>query len=205
MVNHANYPLTHVVLQDLLPPGFQHLQGAKLEADVGTIAPGETKIFPLEVVATRAGSMTNEVTACADGGRKAQSRTTVEVTDSTLIVKIDALDRAAASQDTDVRLEVVNRGPTPAANVRLTQMVPDGFDVLGTSEGGTFDAPTRSVAWSLGSLQPGEPRSVTLKARSRLVGVWKWTALLNADGMSDTRTEHTTTVENEPRPTGSAP
>ena len=154
--NRGTTPLMHVILRDLLPPGLQHPAGSKIEADIGNLAPGETKSLSLEVVAAQTGRLVNEINAVADGGRLAQSRTAIQVADAVLGVKIEMLERTTVAQDINVQLDASNPGSTPAVNVRLRQMVPDGFDILAASNGGVIDPQTRSVAWVFNSLPAGQ-------------------------------------------------
>jgi uncharacterized repeat protein (TIGR01451 family) len=195
VANHGTTALTHVVVRDELPPGLEHPQGSKIQADIGTLAPGQTRTLRLDVIASRAGRVVNEVTAQANGTKEVQSRTAVQVAEATLALKIDGPARTPFGQDVDLRLEVANPGPGTATNVRLTQMVPDGFDLLGASTGGAADSATRSVAWFLGTLTAGQRQVVALKVRSKMAGDWKWPAMLTADRMAETEAVHAMTVE----------
>jgi uncharacterized repeat protein (TIGR01451 family) len=88
VTNRGTAPLMHVELRDELPVGLSHPVGRKLVADVGTLAPGETKTLRLDVLATGAGQVVNEVTALADGGRQAQSRMAVQLTETAVAGRV---------------------------------------------------------------------------------------------------------------------
>ena len=191
VANNGTAPLTRVVLQDQLPAGLEHPQGQAIVADVGTVAPGELKTLRLDVIATQTGRFVNEVTALADDGKQARSRTTVQVTETTLGVLIDAPYRMVAANDADVRIEVSNPGLTTANNVRLLQQVPEGFEVLSASTSGVYDPALRTVTWSLGTLPGGQRQIVALKVRPSVAGVGKWDARLNAERMAEARATHT--------------
>jgi uncharacterized repeat protein (TIGR01451 family) len=173
IANRGSSPLTNVIVRDLLPPGLEHPQGSAIEAPLGALAPGEEKSLPLEVVASQAGPLVNDVLVIADGGVQAQSRRTIQVNEAALGIKIEVPNPIALGRDTDVRLELSNPSPKPLANVRFLQMVPDGFDVVSISGGGTFDALTHSISWSVGTLPAGQRLEFALRLRPKLAGDWR--------------------------------
>jgi uncharacterized repeat protein (TIGR01451 family) len=62
--NPGTGPAPNVVIHDKLPPGLQHPQGSEIEAELGTLGPGETKTLTLTTTAARAaGRSTVRVTA----------------------------------------------------------------------------------------------------------------------------------------------
>ena len=195
VANHSSAPLGHVVLHDQLPAGLEHPQGRIIEADVGTLGAGETKSLHLEVVADQTGRFVNEVSAVAEGGLHVHASTAVQVTEATLDVKIAAPDRLEATQDANIRVDAINPGPAGAVKVRLTQRVPEGFDLLTVSPGGTFDPSMRCVTWLFDTLPAGQRQIVTLTVRPKLAGTGKWEAVLTADRMAEARASHTINVE----------
>jgi uncharacterized repeat protein (TIGR01451 family) len=56
-------------------------------------------------------------------------------------------------------------GREPAPNVMLYDMVPTQVDFVSASNGGAYDAVTRRVTWSLGTLAPGTNGTVTMTVR----------------------------------------
>lgn len=58
---------------------------------------------------------------------------------------------------------VNGRGTAP--NVVITDQLPMQVDFLSASNGGTYDAATRTVTWHLGNLEPGASGTVTLTVR----------------------------------------
>ena len=78
-----NGPITvrHVVIRDNLPPGLRHPQGDAIEADVGDLAPGQSRTARLDATAVREGSFVNEVVATADGGLRTAAHLGVQIRD----------------------------------------------------------------------------------------------------------------------------
>src|SRR5262249_36601493 len=61
--NRSATPLQRVTVRDYLPPGLQHPQGDQIEADLGTLEPGETRTVRLETQAVQSGRQVNEIVA----------------------------------------------------------------------------------------------------------------------------------------------
>jgi large repetitive protein len=68
------------------------------------------------------------------------------------------------------RLEVVNRGPGPAAAVLLRGAASPSAELVGVRGGGARCGPVLPVTCSLGALAPGERRTVALGLRPRQPG-----------------------------------
>src|SRR5262249_16801222 len=57
----------NLVLRDKLPAGLQHPQGSLIEAELGTLNPGESKNVTLRTIAAAGGQQANEVIATGEG------------------------------------------------------------------------------------------------------------------------------------------
>jgi uncharacterized repeat protein (TIGR01451 family) len=79
LANAGPTPATNVVLHDALPEGLQHPQGPKIQADLGTVGPGETKTLHLTTSALQSGRFVNEIHATGDGNLRATDLATVIV------------------------------------------------------------------------------------------------------------------------------
>jgi uncharacterized repeat protein (TIGR01451 family) len=197
VANNGAAPVQNVLVRDQLPDGLHLSQGTFVEADVGTLQPGEAKTLPLEVTAVRAGRWVNEVTALADGGQKAQARVNVTVAEAALAVRLLG-PRQAAPGDIELTLEVANPGPTPATGVRLTQSVPDGLDAVAASTGGALDPVNSVVVWSLGTLGPGQKHLIGLRVRARAPGDWALAAQAVGDRLGEAKADLNLRVEATP-------
>src|SRR5262249_43912170 len=55
-----------VMIRDRLPAGLQHPQGNQIEAELGSLAAGETRTVTLRTTAAKVGQQVNEIIAYAD-------------------------------------------------------------------------------------------------------------------------------------------
>jgi uncharacterized repeat protein (TIGR01451 family) len=83
LVNNATAPLRGATLRARLAEGLRHAAGSQLEAVIPTLAPGEVKEVPLEVVAAKAGRHSLAVGVSASGTDLASGEATVEVSNAT--------------------------------------------------------------------------------------------------------------------------
>jgi uncharacterized repeat protein (TIGR01451 family) len=63
-------------------------------------------------------------------------------------------------------ISVVNDGTADSNNVRVMHKIPDGFEFVSATDGGKFDAQSKTVSWFVGRIEPGQSSamSVTLEA-----------------------------------------
>jgi hypothetical protein len=184
-------------VRDQLPDGLQCPWGSFVEAEVGALQAGESKTVPLEITVVKSGSWVNEASAEADGDLKAQARTTITVVEPTLGLRLLG-PRQAGPGDIDLTLEVSNPATMPATDVRLSQSVPGGLDVVGATGNGFFDQDNRTVAWTLGTLEAGQKQTITLRLRAKSRGDWTLLAQVVGDHLGEAKANLEMRVEVTP-------
>jgi hypothetical protein len=198
VANHLQRALQHATIRARLSAGLQHPQGELIEADLGTLAAGETRTLELEAVATQPGTQINDVTAQAIDGqenRVARSRLSVQVNEPSLVLKMEAPRQSDVNSDLDLRIHVHNLGRSPARAVRLVFNYPKGMDILGSSNEARIDPATGSVTWELETLEMGQTQVITLKTRPRQPGEWALRAMAMSQGLAEASTMQTVHIE----------
>jgi uncharacterized repeat protein (TIGR01451 family) len=196
--NTGTGPLTGVVIHDTLPAELQHPGGTEIKADVGDLAPGETKPIKLEPTAIKAGRVVNEVVVTSADGQRATAQAVVNLVQAALLLRKTGPQQALLGYELDHRLEVVNLGQAPAVNVLLTDMLPAGLDFIAASDGGSYDAAKRQCEWSLGTLGPGQTRAVTISIRARAPGNQVNQAVVRADHVPEATAGQSVQVNGAP-------
>jgi uncharacterized repeat protein (TIGR01451 family) len=161
---------TNLVLHAHLPPGLWHEKGSRIDADLGALAPGESRAVPLPTTAIRAGRQTNEISVTGDDAVHASVQTTVLVTEPVLIVRSTGPRCRYLNRETQFQLEVANTGTGRAANVLVCDILPEGLEFAAASDGGTYDPASRTVAWQINVLTPGQKQELWVKATARRLG-----------------------------------
>ncbi|MBY0522368.1 MAG: DUF11 domain-containing protein [Gemmataceae bacterium] len=191
-------PVSNVVIRDRLPMGLQHPSGDVIEADLGTLAAGQTKSVTLQTTAAQPGRYVNEVTVTGDGGLETSAQTVVVVTQPVLSFRKTGPAQRFLGREAEFDLEVYNSGTGPATNVRVVDPLPEGLEFAAASDNGVYDPATRRVTWNLGALAAGQRRGLTLKVIAQKVGDWTNKASVQGDRVPEVPAEATIHLEGVP-------
>lgn len=158
---------TNAVITEIAPSGNIGTDGRS--GNCTTDAAGQCVVT---VNSTQAGRSVLTATFTKDVG----SNSTAHAEDSATKIWLDAevskascpRDRATPGQQIDYDLQATNLGPEPGTeltNARLVDDLPDEVEFLSASAGGSYDASNHSVTWNLGTLAPGESRTLSVIGR----------------------------------------
>jgi len=189
---------TNVVLHDKLPPGLKHVQGDDIEADLGTLEPGQSKDVTLETTATRAGRVVNEAVATADGDIRASAQAAVIVTEPLLALNKTGPQRRYMNRDAEFALDLSNPGTASASNVRVVDTLPPGLEFAAASDAGVYEPTTRTITWNIGTLAAGQKRTLTTKLSARAIGDLVNRAVATAERGLEAKAETALHVEGIP-------
>lgn len=159
-----------VVVRDLLPESIQHPAGRDVEYLVGDLQPGESHDVTLEVVPMNVGRVTNAVTVLAQGMRPIELKKEISILGSGLAVTQQVPTRAIVGRPARFDNVVQNQGTASLRGVRVSEIVPAGFEFAEATEGGAYDPSTRTVNWEINELLPGSSRTVSARLTPRQVG-----------------------------------
>ncbi len=151
----------NVRITDKLPEGLVTKDG-KTEIDifVGNMAVGTSKTFTVDLKALRRGEFSNTACVTADRNCYSQSTATVKVVAPELQLSAYAPMDGYICTTVPYEITVMNVGDSPARDVMLTDTISSGFKVERVSDGGKISK--GRVAWNLGTLNPGESKTVCL-------------------------------------------
>jgi uncharacterized repeat protein (TIGR01451 family) len=181
VANSGTGTATHVLVRDQLPPGLRHPGGAHVEADVGTLAAGETKTLTLRAQVVQMGRQVNEAVASGDDCASVTSQSAISITQAAIALRETSPRQGVVNQEMEYRLDVASTGSAPATNVRLTDVLPQGMEFVSASDAAQYDTESRTLSWSLGTLASGQIRGVTFRVQTRLGGDYMHQATATAD------------------------
>jgi uncharacterized repeat protein (TIGR01451 family) len=195
-------PAEKVILRDKMPAGLQHdaqrSPGEIIEADLGTLAPGETRTINMRAKAVQVGRFVNEASVSSPGLAEVTARSEVVVTGASLSLQKTGPLEGNPNQELDFILVVTNTGKGAATGLMVADTLPDGLDFVSASDGGTFDAKSRQVRWNLESLAAGQSRTVTVHVKAIKSGDWINQALARTEHGQEARAELPVHVEGVP-------
>jgi uncharacterized repeat protein (TIGR01451 family) len=198
ITNTGSAPATNILLRDRMPPGLQHPAGDFIEADLGTLGPGENKHVTVKATAVKAGRFVNEATVSAADVPEVTAQAAVVISEAVLSLRKTGPQESNPNQELEYRLDVANTGTAAATALKITDSLPEGLEFLSASDGGAFDAASRNVQWSMETLAAGQSHTVTVKVRAVLPGDWSNKAVAKTERGQEAKAELPVHVEGVP-------
>ena len=112
--NTGSSALTGVKVNDSLPEGLTSDGKSSLAFDAGNLAPGDTREFKFNAMASKTGEFVNKATASTVQGVKADASSTTVVREPVLTVACTAPEQRYMGRPFDVTFTVANKGDTAA-------------------------------------------------------------------------------------------
>lgn len=162
----------NVEIKALIPEGLEHPQGKQLTMAIGSLNPGETRMVRLALSAIAGGKQQIKILAEARLNPKEAPylRKVCESDISIISPSVQVIAQGPGlrykNRNATYDIAVVNDGTADSNNVRVLHKIPEGFQFVSATEGGKYDALSKTVAWFVGRIEPGESSamSVTLEA-----------------------------------------
>lgn len=168
-----------VRVSDDLPAGLAAANGeTRLVFDAGDLSAGESRDFGVVVRASRAGEFRNSATARDDSGLSASADAVTIVRKPELEVAKKAPVMRFVGRPAEFEITVRNTGDAPARDTTLTDIVPVGTQFVRTDGAGQFSG--GRVSWRLGTIAPGESRTVHVQLTCSDRGIVQNTAVARA-------------------------
>jgi purine-binding chemotaxis protein CheW len=161
--NKGSGPATAVHFRNVLPTGLHHDRGSVIEADLGTLNPGKSKLVRFKATAHEAGTQVSAATVSCREGCQARADMTVQVAEPALLLRLSGPQRSPHSDDLLFCIELLNQGTAPAADVRVTLTLPNEVEFHEGSCGSCYDEAGRCLSWELATLPPGQPWAATVQ------------------------------------------
>jgi uncharacterized repeat protein (TIGR01451 family) len=193
--NPGSGPVKGLVLRDKLPAGLRHQQGPVVEAELGTLGPGETRSVTLRTAATAGGTQLNEIVASAEGGLETSARAAVNIVEASLRVQRSGPAKCHVRSELNCEVEVANPGSAPAAGVVVMDTLPPGLDFLSATDGGQYEPTTRTIRWQVGSLTANGKRTLNYRVKANAVGEQSDKVVAQGERGLEAKGEGTVTVE----------
>jgi uncharacterized repeat protein (TIGR01451 family) len=178
VTNAGSADATGVVLTEELPPGLLFSDSTPatkgdnpLTWNLGTLAPGEKRRVEFKVIAKQNGTHPLKATASAAGLKAVEGNLSrVLVGEAKLSLMMTGPSWRSVGRPATYLLTISNPGSIPATNVQLVDdlfandNLRKNIEYVGASDGGKLT--DRDVRWSLGTLEPGARRTVSLTLRA---------------------------------------
>ena len=151
-----------------LPRGLLTSEGkSKIEMNIGTLAPGATKTYDINLMAKTTGIHTTAFIAMAAEGISANAMMKVEVTKPNLVITAKAPKKRFVGNITPYQVTVKNTGDAIAKNVEVKLSLEEGMKVASATEGGKVK--DGAVYWKIPSIHPGETKRLSARAVAKKI------------------------------------
>lgn len=189
---------SNIMVRDLVPDHLKHETGNDIECPIGKLAPNEIREIVLPVTAVKTGGGVNRAILTADSGIKKQLDSSVDVVGDQLVLTRTGQNRIYVERPVVFTNTIRNEGNLKVSKVRISEVVPAGMEFETASDGGKFDPNLNSVIWTLGVLEPGDDRALTVKYVPKETGTLA--GKITATGASGSSAAINSTVEVIGRP-----
>jgi uncharacterized repeat protein (TIGR01451 family) len=166
----------NVQIKALIPAGLEHSQGKQLTMSIGSLNPGETRMVRLALSAVNGGTHPIKILAEAKLSPESApylrklSETEITIIAPSVKVVVDGPGLRYKNRNATYNISVANDGTAVSNNVRVMHKVPEGFKFVSANEGGKYDALSKTVAWFVGRIQPGQASAMTVTLEAVTLG-----------------------------------
>jgi uncharacterized repeat protein (TIGR01451 family) len=161
VANPGGAPAANVRVRASFDEGLEHeSRTASVEVPLPVLNPGEQRdLLPLVLTPRKTGRLAVRVEAQADGNLRDRAEQAMDVQEARLKVSMTGpTKRCFVGLPAEWVISVLNPGKVPVAGVRLRDVLPPEVNFQSSTEGGQPGA--GEVSWDLGTLGPGEQKSV---------------------------------------------
>jgi uncharacterized repeat protein (TIGR01451 family) len=159
-----------VVVHARLSEELDHPRGKSVEMGIGSLGPGETRELRLPLSATAGGDALIQVEARGASNLMHRAECSIRVAAPKLSVEVAGPGLRYVGRHAQYILTVTNDGVATTDNVRLVELVPEGFEFVKADKGGKFDASSGSVTWYVGRLEAGQSARVIADLTAKQIG-----------------------------------
>ncbi|MCU0702923.1 MAG: hypothetical protein MUF18_02915 [Fimbriiglobus sp.] len=161
VTNPGGVPLDAATAFVTFGPGLEHDTGQEqVEATVGLVPPGETRIVTVPLIARKPGQY--RVAARVRAGDLAdEGQTTIDVRKAELAATITGPERLSPGADGVYEIGIANRGDITIPNVTVRAVLPGAMSATRASDGGTLTG-TSAAVWRMGDLPPNTSKVLKL-------------------------------------------
>jgi uncharacterized repeat protein (TIGR01451 family) len=181
--NTGTAPANDVVVVDPVPAGFSHSSGQpELSVNIGTLAPGQSKVLTATFRAGKRGQVCNVATVQSSNAGKISSQACTLVQQPGLRVEKTGTTQQIIGRNADYEVAVFNTGDMVLNNVTVVDTAPEGTQIAAAPEAAIVG---NKATWVIPALQVGEKKSFNLKLTGKMAGSLCNTVTASAAGVSD--------------------
>ncbi len=195
--NPGTGPAQDVRIAAKVSSGLEHARGEQevIEMEIGTIMPGESRTVRLPLMGVKGGEQSVSITANSSADVSNEASATIRVISPSLTIAADGPALRYKGRNAKFTAKVINDGSVANNNVRVVQMVGEGFEFVSADHGGKYDPAQRTVSWFLGRLEPDQAIDITCELTAVELGDFTQKILVSSDGGARAETSIGTQID----------
>ncbi|WP_437223536.1 hypothetical protein SH661x_003255 [Planctomicrobium sp. SH661] len=186
---------SRVQIEAVVPEGLEHARGQRLQMDLGSLNPGESRSVRLALAAAKGGHHHLTVNARAESGLARAATSEVMVIAPSLTANIQGPGLRYLGRQANFVMSVSNDGEAATDNVQMRYKMPSGFDFVSADRGAQFDPASGLVTWFVGRLERGQKSEIKVTLLARQSGEFKHLARASSEHGAIADAEFMTTIE----------
>lgn len=149
-----------VQIQQSIPDVLNTEHGRQLVIEVGTLAAGAHKQVEIPVDVLTIGTGVTHVMVTAAGGIQTEAKAEVVVQGPKLKLHVKGPEIHYQGRVGQYAARMVNEGELPVEGLTLITSLPDTLTLVDADQGAQIDSAMHLLGWEIGTLAPGETKTV---------------------------------------------
>jgi hypothetical protein len=184
-----------VKLEAKLSAGLEHRSGERLEIQIGSLGPGDSQQVRIGLSAIKGGMQTMQLACTSSCEASSSASTKINVIAPSLEVAVNGPGLRYKDRNAKYAVTVKNDGSVPNSNVRVSHVVPEGFQFVSAERGGKYEASEKTIHWFIGKLEAGQTVTLPCELKATGLGEFKHLVSVNSDSGVQARAHIATRVE----------
>jgi uncharacterized repeat protein (TIGR01451 family) len=160
-----------VLLRSVLPEALRHPEGADLEYEIDLLRAGEEQVVDLTAVAAEPGRPVRISAELSAAGMSAvMARNNLTIIGSQITIERLGPGRRFVGRPARFQNVIVNQTDFEAADVIVTEDVPEGMRVLSVGAGGEYNPKTRRITWNIRRIDAGSQTVLDVELQPEITG-----------------------------------
>ena len=156
-----------VQITDTVPAGMHHSSGQpEIARPIGILEAGASVSETFAFVADELGTFTNTAKVVADNDLLDQAACDTVIEQPRIAIQKSGPPNRFLGTTATYTIEVSNPGSASATGVVVNDTLPAGIRYEGSTPEGTYNPTTKGITWNLGSVDPGESRTLLVTGRA---------------------------------------
>lgn len=187
---------TNIQMTDLVPNGMSHASGQpEVTRQIDVLPAGSTATEVFTFTANQPGLATNMTQVTGGKNLREQVSCDLAIEKPSIALRLTGPENRFLGTTATYSIEISNTGTAPTTGVVVQDTLPSGFTFESANPPGNHTPKTNDVSWNLGTMAPGESKTLQVTGRANSDGRHCNVATVQTERGLQERAEACTSVE----------